>query len=73
MEKPEAIKVIFYNTVGRIPIRIGIPEELTAPEAKKALEEFVGFLAGLAAFPNADKITFGEMPNRQSEKAGKPN
>ena len=72
MEKPQVIKLICYDTIGRIPIRVGIPEELTAPEAKKALEEFVGFLAELAAFPNADKITFGQMPNRQSEKAGKP-
>ena len=73
MEKPLEIPVIWYDTAGRIPIRIGIPEDLTAPEAKKALEEFVGFLATLAAFPNADKLTFGQMPNSQSEKAGKPN
>jgi hypothetical protein len=48
------------DTIGQIPIRIGIPVVLTAPEAKAALEEFVGFLAELAAVPDADKMTFGE-------------
>jgi len=60
MEIEKGIPVLWYDTAGRIPIRIGIPIELTAPEAKAALEEFVGFLAGLAALPNADKITVGE-------------
>ena len=73
MEKPQVIKLICYDTIGRIPIHIGIPEELTAPEAKTALEEFVGFLAGLAALPHADKLTLGEMYKVLSEKAGKPN
>jgi hypothetical protein len=52
--------VLWYDTIGRIPIRIAIPVVLTAPEAKAALEEFVGFLAELAALPDADKMTFGE-------------
>jgi hypothetical protein len=60
MEIEKGIPVLWYDTVGRIPIRVGIPIELTAPEAKAALEEFVSFLAELAALPHADKITIGE-------------
>jgi len=59
MEIEKGTPVLWYDTAGRIPIRIGIPIELTAPEAKAALEEFVSFLAELAALPNADKITVG--------------
>ena len=46
---------------------------LTAPEAKAALEEFVGFLAELAAVPDADKMTFGEAYKGLSEQRNKPN
>ncbi len=73
MEKPQEIPVIWFDTTGRIPIRIGIPAELTVPEAKMALEEFAGFLAKLAALPHADKMTFWEMQERPSEKSYKPN
>jgi hypothetical protein len=47
--------------------------ELTAPEAKMALEEFIGFLAELAALPHADKITLGEAHKMASEQRGKEN
>ena len=60
MEIEKGTPVLWYDTAGRIPIRIGIPIELTAPEAQAALEEFGSFLAELAALPNADKITVGE-------------
>ena len=60
MPLEEGTPVLWYDTVGRIPIRIAIPVILTVPEAKAALEEFVGFLAELAVLPNADKITIGE-------------
>ncbi len=73
MEKPQEIPVIWFDTIGRIPIRIAIPAELTAPEAKTVLEEFVGLLANLSTLPNADKMTFGEMQERPSEKSYKPN
>ncbi len=73
MEKPQGIPVIWFDTIGRIPIRVGIPAELTAPEAKATLEEFVVFLAKLAALPHADKMTFWEMQERPSEKSYKPN
>jgi hypothetical protein len=43
MEIEKGTQVLWYDTVGRIPIRIGIPIELTAPEAMAALEEFVSF------------------------------
>src|SRR4029450_1017168 len=60
MEIEKGTPVLWYDTIGHIPIRVGIPIVLTAPEAKAALEEFVGFLAELAAVPDADKMTFGE-------------
>ncbi len=69
MEKPQEVPVIWFDTIGRIPIRIAIPAELTAPEAKAALEEFVALLAGLSkSLPNADKVTFGEMPAAKRER-----
>jgi hypothetical protein len=67
MEIEKGTPVLWYDAAGRIPIRIGIPIELTAPEAKSALEEFVGFLAELAALPNADKITMGEAYKMASD------
>jgi hypothetical protein len=76
MEKPQRgflNEFIWYDTIGRIPIRVGIPTELTASEAKAALEEFVGFIAEFAALPHADKFTLGELHKRLSEKADKPN
>jgi hypothetical protein len=60
MEIEKGTPVLWYDTIGRIPIRIGIPIALTAPEAKAALEEFVSVLAELAALPHADKVTLGE-------------
>jgi hypothetical protein len=67
MEIEKGTPVLWYDTAGRIPIRIGIPIEVTAPEAKAALEEFVSFLAELAALPNADKITVGEAYKMASD------
>ena len=66
--------VLWYDTIGHIPIRVGIPIVLTAPEAKAALEEFVGFLAELAAVPDADKMTFGEaykLAIEERDKSGR--
>jgi hypothetical protein len=60
MEFKEGTTIIWYDTVGRIPIRLGIPTELTAPEAKTALQEFLDVLTELASLPNADKITIAE-------------
>jgi hypothetical protein len=67
MEIEKGTPVLWYDTIGQIPIRIGLPVVLTAPEAKVALEEFVGFLAELAAVPNADKITVGEAYKMASD------
>jgi hypothetical protein len=67
MEIEKGTPVLWYDAAGRIPIRIGIPIELTALEAKAALEEFVGFLAELAVLPNADKITVGEAYKMASD------
>jgi hypothetical protein len=53
-------EMIWYDTVGGVPIRVGIPHDLTATEAKAVLEEFVGFLGELAKLPHADKRTIGE-------------
>jgi hypothetical protein len=71
MEKPQTRALIWYDTVGRIPIRVGIPEELTAVEAKTALEEFIGFVTELAALPHADKISIGEAYKIANEIARK--
>jgi hypothetical protein len=67
-------EMLWYDTIGRTPIRIGIPVGLTLPEAKAALEEFSVFLAELAKFPNADKISIGEAHKIaiDLEKRGKP-
>jgi hypothetical protein len=65
--------VLWYDVVARIPIRIGIPIELTVPEAKTALEEFLHFLAGLAALPHADKITIGDAYKLAGEQRNKAN
>jgi hypothetical protein len=53
-------RVIWYDTIGRIPIRVGISEDLTAPEVLSALEEFTNSIRELAVLPNADRITIGE-------------
>ena len=66
-------KVIRYDTTGRIPIRIDIPEELTALEAKTALEEFVGFIAEIAALPHADELSLAEMDKVARKIADKKN
>ena len=60
MEIEKGTPVLWYDTASRIPIRVGLPIELTGPEAKAAMEEFVIFLAELAALPHADKVTLGE-------------
>jgi len=73
MEIEKGTPVLWYDTIGQIPIRIGIPIVLTAPEVKAALEEFVGFVAELAAVPDADKMTFGEAYKGLSERRNKPN
>jgi len=64
---------IWFDTIGRIPIRIGIPIELSVPEAKAGLEEFLGFLADLAQFPNSDKISIEEAYQiaREMQNQGK--
>jgi hypothetical protein len=41
------------------------------PEAKAALEEFLHFLAELAALPHADKVTIGEAYKHLSEQQDK--
>ncbi len=66
-----ATEVLWYDTTGRIPVRIGIPIELTLPEAKSALEEFIGFLGELSNFPTADKISIGEAYKIAQELARK--
>jgi hypothetical protein len=33
--------ILWYETNGPVPIRIGIPSELTPPQAKAELEEFL--------------------------------
>ena len=53
MEIEKGTPVLWYDTIGQIPIRIGIPIVLTALEVKAALEEFVGVVAELAAVPDA--------------------
>ncbi len=60
MEIEKGTPVLWYDTASRMPIPVGLPIDLTAPEAKAALEEFVTFLAELAALPHADKVTLGE-------------
>ncbi len=60
--------MIWYDTVGGVPIRVGIPHDLTATEAKAVLEEFVGFLGELAKLPHADKLTIGEAYKIVSNK-----
>ena len=73
MEIEKGTPVLWYDTIGQIPIRIGIPIVLTAPEVKAPLEEFVGVVAELAAVPDADKMTFGEAYKGLSERRNKPN
>jgi hypothetical protein len=53
--------ILWYETNGPVPVRIGIPSELTPPQVKAELEEFLSAVAGLAAEPLADKITFGDL------------
>jgi hypothetical protein len=53
-------ETIWWNTVGEVPIRVGIPVELTLPQAQAALEEFISFLAEVGNFPNSDEIPTGE-------------
>ena len=43
MEIEKGTPVLWYDTIGHIPIRVGIPIVLTAPEAKAALESLLGF------------------------------
>lgn len=73
MQIEKGTQVLWFDSVGRIPIRIGIPIELTAPEARAALEEFVSFLAQLAVLPHADTVTLGEAYKRLSEQRNKWN
>ena len=72
MEIEQGTQVLWFDAVGRIPIRIGIPIELTAPEAMAAaLDEFVSFLAQLAVLPHADRVTLGEAYKRLSGQRNK--
>jgi len=66
MQIEKGTQVLWFDAVGRTPIRIGIPIELTAPE-------FVSFLAQLAVLPNADMVTLGEAYTRLSEQGNKWN
>ena len=67
--------ILWYETNGPVPIRIGIPSELTSPQVKAELEEFVSAVAGLAAEPLSDKVTFGDLyeynPNAPLTKRSK--
>jgi hypothetical protein len=65
MEAEQGIPVIWYETSGRI--RIAIPAELTAPEAKAALAEFVSFLDELSKLPHADTVSMAEAYNMASD------
>jgi hypothetical protein len=67
MEADQGIPIIWYDTLGRIPIRIAIPAELTAPEAKAALAEFVSFLDELSKLPHADTVTMAEAYKMASD------
>jgi hypothetical protein len=60
MEIEKGTPPLWYDTAGRIPIRVVLPIDFTASEAKAALEEFVSLLAELAVMPYADKVTLGE-------------
>jgi hypothetical protein len=53
--------ILWYETNGPVPVRIGIPSELTPPQVKAELEEFLSAVAGLAAEPLSEKITFGDL------------
>ena len=53
--------ILWYETNGPVPIRIGIPSELTPPQVKAELEKFLSAVAGLAAEPLSKKITFGSL------------
>lgn len=59
-----------------VPVRIGIPSELTPPQVKAELEEFVSAIAGLAAERLSEKITFGDLyeynPAEPIKKRNKP-
>jgi hypothetical protein len=52
--------ILWYETNGPVPIRIGIPSELMPPQVKAELEEFLSAVAGLAA-ELAEKVTFGDL------------
>jgi hypothetical protein len=56
-----APRVIWFDTIGQVPIRIGIPEDLKASEAKAELEGFMNFLGELCGMPYADKVSIGEV------------
>jgi hypothetical protein len=53
--------ILWYETNGPVPVRIGIPSEITPPQVKAELEEFLGAITGLADEPLAEKITFGSL------------
>jgi hypothetical protein len=53
--------ILWYETNGPVPVRIGIPSELTPSQVKAELEEFLRAIAGLAACSLSDKITFGDF------------
>jgi hypothetical protein len=59
MELEKGAQYLWYESKGRLPIRIGIPTELTLAEAQAALQEFVDFIADLAALPHSNKVTVG--------------
>ena len=60
MELEKGTTYLWYESKGRLPIRIGIPTELTLAETQAALQEFVDFVAELASLPHSNKITVGE-------------
>ena len=60
MELEKGSTIIWYETMGRFPIRVGLPTDLTLAEAQVALHEIIDFVCELAALPHSDKITVGE-------------
>ena len=60
MELENGTNYLWYESKGRVPIRIGIPTELTLAETQAALQEFVDFVVELASLPHSNKITVSE-------------
>lgn len=70
MELEKGTTYLWYESKGRLPIRIGIPSDLSLAETQAALQEFVDFVSELAALPHSNKVTVGEAYKiaREEEK-----